>query len=156
MLDPWCWDIWRYFYPLPLDWSCLWKICGHSFWVCINFSTCGHNNHDAQSVLSNSYLNYWQPQIFGFLINLYPGTYTLIGAASFMGGVLRMTLSLTVILIESTNELSLGVPILLSVLVFHQPYIAMLESHDSHVITLTAGGQMGWRSLQQWSIQPSH
>lgn len=70
-----------------------------------------------QFVLSCSYLNYWQPQVFGFLINLYPGTYTLIGAASFMGGVLRMTLSLTVVLIESTNELSLGVPILLSVLV---------------------------------------
>ena len=69
------------------------------------------------------YLNYWQPKIFGFLINLYPGTYTLIGAASFMGGVLRMTLSLTVILIESTNELSLGVPILLSLLVCSYMYL---------------------------------
>ena len=42
----------------------------------------------------------------------------MIGAASFLGGVVRMTISLTVILIESTNELSLGVPILLSVLVY--------------------------------------
>ena len=90
-----------------------------------------HNNQMLRSVLSYRYLNYWQPQIFGFLINLYPGTYTLIGAASFMGGVLRMTLSLTVILIESTNELSLGVPILLSVLVFHLPYICW-----SHMIVM--------------------
>ena len=64
--------------------------------------------------------------MFGFLINLYPGTYTLIGAASFMGGVVRMTLSLTVILIESTNELSLGVPILLSVLVASYFYIVVM------------------------------
>lgn len=68
-------------------------------------------------IYAYSYLNNWQPKIFGFLINLYPGTYTLIGAASFMGGVVRMTISLTAILIESTNELSLGVPIMLSVLV---------------------------------------
>jgi chloride channel 6 len=90
-------------------------VFGYNYYDIINFSTC--IEFIFLCIPSCSYLNYWQPQIFGFLINLYPGTYTLIGAASFMGGVLRMTLSLTVILIESTNELSLGVPILLSVLV---------------------------------------
>ena len=64
-----------------------------------------------------SYLKMWQPNIFGFLTNLYPGTYALIGAASFLGGVVRMTISLTAILIESTNELSLGLPIMISILV---------------------------------------
>ena len=59
----------------------------------------------------------WHPHVFGFLTNLYPGTYALIGAASFLGGVVRMTISLTAILIESTNEISLGLPIMLSILV---------------------------------------
>lgn len=64
-----------------------------------------------------SYLKVWQPSVFSFLTNLYPGTYALIGAASFLGGVVRMTISLTAILIESTNELSLGLPIMISILV---------------------------------------
>jgi chloride channel 7 len=36
-------------------------------------------------------------------LELDPGTYALIGASSFMGGVTRMTISLTVILLEITN-----------------------------------------------------
>eukprot|EP00056_Hartaetosiga_gracilis_P005694 m.87790 g.87790 ORF g.87790 m.87790 type:complete len:868 (+) comp12249_c0_seq2:3-2606(+) len=45
------------------------------------------------------------------------GTYALVGAASFLGGVVRMTISLTVILIESTNEISLGLPLMVSLMV---------------------------------------
>ncbi len=52
-----------------------------------------------------------------FLSNLYPGTYALIGAASFLGGVVRMTISLTVILIESTNQIDYGLPIMLTLMV---------------------------------------
>ena len=47
----------------------------------------------------------------------YHGTFALIGAASFLGGVVRMTISLTVILIESTNEISYGLPIMISLMV---------------------------------------
>ena len=75
----------------------------------------------------------------------YSGTYALIGAASFLGGVVRymavgkmpsislvsdtvvnvlvqtpcnrMTISLTVILIESTNEISYGLPIMVTLMV---------------------------------------
>ena len=64
-----------------------------------------------------SYLSLWQPHYFGFLINIYPGIYSLVGAVSFLGGVKRMILSFTVILIECTNETSLGLPILLTLMV---------------------------------------
>ena len=67
----------------------------------------------------NSYLSLWQPEIFGFLTNIYPGIYALVGAVSFLGGVKRMIISFTVILIECTNETSLGLPILLSLTVRH-------------------------------------
>ncbi|XP_062567017.1 H(+)/Cl(-) exchange transporter 6-like [Saccostrea cucullata] len=45
------------------------------------------------------------------------GTFALIGAAAFLGGVVRMTISLTVIMIESTNEISYGLPIMLVLMV---------------------------------------
>eukprot|EP00762_Andalucia_godoyi_P005431 ANDGO_08420.mRNA.1 Chloride channel protein C len=46
-----------------------------------------------------------------------PGTYALVGASAFFGGVSRMTLSLTIILLEITNDLQFLVPIMLSVIV---------------------------------------
>ncbi|KAG7274845.1 hypothetical protein CRUP_038818 [Coryphaenoides rupestris] len=52
-----------------------------------------------------------------FGMNVYSGTYALIGAASFLGGVVRMTISLTVILIESTNEITYGLPIMITLMV---------------------------------------
>ena len=69
------------------------------------------------NAITNRYLTTWKPHLFHFLSNVYPGTYALIGAASFLGGVVRMTISLTVILIESTNEISYGLPIMLTLMV---------------------------------------
>nr|XP_060615153.1 H(+)/Cl(-) exchange transporter 6 [Anolis sagrei ordinatus] len=51
------------------------------------------------------------------LDHIYSGTFALIGAAAFLGGVVRMTISLTIILIESTNEITYGLPIMITLMV---------------------------------------
>jgi chloride channel 7 len=45
-----------------------------------------------------------------------PGKYALIGAASTLGGIVRMTLSLTVIITEATGDITLGVPIMFAIM----------------------------------------
>ena len=85
--------------------------------------------------ISCSYLGMWQPGLFRWLTStLYPGTYALIGAASFLGGVVRMTISLTVILIESTNEIEYGLPIMLTVMVIRVKWNLQIRGLSREVI----------------------
>lgn len=42
-----------------------------------------------------------------------PGKYALLGAAAQLGGVVRMTISLTAILIEATQGISFGLPVMI-------------------------------------------
>lgn len=59
------------------------------------------------------------------------GTYSVIGAASFLSGVMRMTISLTIIMIEATRQISYGIPILIAVSVRGNGlyYFVMLMMH---------------------------
>lgn len=64
---------------------------------------------------------------------IYPGTYALIGAASMLGGVTRMTISMTMILLETTNNIQYLLPIMLvlniSKIVGDQFNIALYDIH---------------------------
>uniref|UniRef100_H2Z663 Chloride channel protein n=1 Tax=Ciona savignyi TaxID=51511 RepID=H2Z663_CIOSA len=76
------------------------------------------------------------PSISSYLnmSHIYLGTFSLIGAAAFLGGVVRMTISLTVILIECTNEISLSLPIMVTLMV--AKWIGDIANHglyDIHI-----------------------
>ncbi|XP_028399217.1 chloride channel protein C-like [Dendronephthya gigantea] len=83
-----------------------------------------------------------------------PGAFALIGAASFFGGVSRLTMSLTVIMIEITNDIQFLLPIMVAIMVSkwvgdfvtHPLYHALLEFKcipflDSEPVVFTHGGK---------------
>lgn len=50
-------------------------------------------------------------------IAIQPGTYALIGAASLLGGIARVTISLTVMMIEATGDIQHGLPVMIACMV---------------------------------------
>lgn len=83
------------------------KICSSS--ICIIFM--GWTTLNVR--YSGAGLQYMFPQYF--LADY--GKYALLGAAAMLGGVVRMTISLTVILIEATGNLTYGFPIMVVLMV---------------------------------------
>ncbi|CEF62539.1 CBS domain and Chloride channel, voltage gated family and Chloride channel, core domain-containing protein [Strongyloides ratti] len=55
--------------------------------------------------------------LFPNLTGIDPGKYALAGAAAMLGGVVRMTISLTAIIVEATKDITFGLPIMLVLMI---------------------------------------
>jgi len=75
-----------------------------------------------------------------------PGKYALIGAAAQLGGTVRMTISLTVILMEATGNVSFGLPIMIVLMVAKWIGDVFTEGiYDEH-IGLAKVPLLGWEA----------
>lgn len=91
----------------------------YAFYTCWTYGAAIPSGLFIPSLLSGSAFG----RLVGDLLNLAfphhvvdPGTYSLIGAAAFLGGMARMTISLAVILLESTGDYQYGLPLMLTLL----------------------------------------
>uniref|UniRef100_A0A7E4VYC5 Chloride channel protein n=1 Tax=Panagrellus redivivus TaxID=6233 RepID=A0A7E4VYC5_PANRE len=73
-------------------------------------------------------------RMFPSLTGIDPGKYALAGAAAQLGGVARMTISLTAIIVEATKDITFGLPIMLVLMI--TKFVGDLFNeglYDSHI-----------------------
>jgi len=118
--------------PMLLIGACVGRIYGVVFLACIGLPTSLSACPSAGDVpLPGDVL---APECYWSFVD--PGAFALIGAAAFFGGVSRLTIALTVIMIEITNDVRFLLPIMLAVMVAkwvadgitHSLYHAIIEA----------------------------
>ena len=85
-----------------------------------------------------------------------PGTYALMGAVGMLGGVARMTISLTVILMETTQNLQFLLPIMMILLVGKWVGDTFnISLYDLHVEIQCMPFVEAWKMQSSWSTPTS-
>ncbi|KAF8382373.1 clh-6 [Pristionchus pacificus] len=82
------------------------------------------------------------PQVTG----IDPGKYALMGAAAQLGGVVRMTISLTAILLEATKDMTFGLPIMLVLMIAKWVGDFLSEGLYDLCIELSEVPLLGWNA----------
>ncbi|CAB3397413.1 unnamed protein product [Caenorhabditis bovis] len=83
-------------------------------------------------------------QLFPTVTGIDPGKYALAGAAAQLGGIVRMTISLTAIIMEATKDITFGLPIMLVLMITKWVGDMFNEGlYDSH-IDLAEVPILGW------------
>jgi len=80
--------------------------------TCITYGTSVPSGLFIPMLLSGSLIGRWVGQIIGSSPAV--GTYSLVGAGAVLGGMARITISLTVIMIECTGDIRYGLPLMLT------------------------------------------
>ncbi|KAL1138626.1 hypothetical protein AAG570_008689, partial [Ranatra chinensis] len=73
-----------------------------------------------------------------------PGKYALVGAAAQIGGVVRMTISLTIILIEATGNITFGLPLMITLMTAKWVGDYFSEGFYDRHIQLSGVPLLGW------------